>query len=99
MIEKKFRHDALIYLLGMSVIFYTSVFDMLAVSLRVYSRYLSALVETAPIWVISGAQLYMMHAVFYDSFDHSMDQDWWMAVFFLGPVGVLFYYLAREDVI
>jgi hypothetical protein len=39
----------------------------------------------------------MMHAVFEDSFEHDMDEDWWMAVFFLGPAGLLMYYFAREE--
>lgn len=99
MITREFRHDVLIYLLGMSVIFFHSAFDMLALTVSLYSDYLGAMIATGPIWIISAAQLYMMHAVFYNSVDHKMDQDWWMAVFFLGPVGVLLYYLAREDVI
>lgn len=99
MIDWEFRHEVIIYLLGMSVIFFSKVFDMLSIALSFYSGYASAMAATAPIWIMSAAQLYMMRAVFYDSFDHDMDQDWWMAVFFLGPMGLLLYYLARQDII
>ncbi len=91
------HEKSIAYFAFIALVFFVPASTDLGLRIAQFSSYMGAVVALSPILLASGAQLYMMREVFNDSFQHGMDYDWWLAVLFLGPVGVLLYLYVRDS--
>ena len=94
---REFKREFAIYL-GSIVLTYSLIRTNLVYYVGDFlPEYLVAQLTVLPLFIILAAQFYMAKAVYEDSFEHDLDYDWWMIVPLLGPIGVLIYYLDREN--
>lgn len=42
-------------------------------------------------------QFHLMFAVYHDAPEHGRSENWWIALFLLGPLGLILYILVRES--